>query len=245
MIMLSFIVPAHNEETLIGRTLDALHAAGSATGLSYEIVVADDASTDRTSIIANEHGARVVQLDRRQIAASRNAGAREAAGEMLIFVDADTIVTKEVVRAAVDAMKAGAVGGGCGVDVDGQVPRYASFLMPALNRLFLLARIACGCFVFCRRSAFEAVGGFDEQLYASEEVYLSRALKRRGRFVVLRESVITSGRKLRTYTGTEVFRQFAHFALRGPASLRRREGLGLWYDERREDPELAVVKAGR
>jgi glycosyltransferase involved in cell wall biosynthesis len=101
--VLSFIIPAHNEEALIGRTLSALHEAARALGESYEIIVAIDTSTDRTAEIALEHGARLVAVDRRQIAATRNAGARAATGDLFIFVDADTMVTERALRAAVRA----------------------------------------------------------------------------------------------------------------------------------------------
>ena len=74
--------------------------------------------------------------------------------------------------------------------------------MPPLYRL---AGLASGSFLFCTRSAFEVVGGFDERRYASEEVWLSLALRKQGRFVILREHVITSGRKLRGYSLRETF----------------------------------------
>jgi glycosyltransferase involved in cell wall biosynthesis len=111
--VISFIIPAHNEEALLGRTLAALHAAAGALREAYEIVVADDASTDHTAAVAQEHGARVVAVNRRQIAAARNAGARAATGDLLFFVDADTTATRKAVRAAVRALRGGAVGGGC------------------------------------------------------------------------------------------------------------------------------------
>src|SRR5262249_51904043 len=76
--MLSFIVPAYNEQLLIGRTLGALHAAAGALREPYEVIVADDASTDETAAIAHAHGAQVVSVNHRQIAATRNAGARRA-----------------------------------------------------------------------------------------------------------------------------------------------------------------------
>jgi glycosyltransferase involved in cell wall biosynthesis len=117
--MISFVVPAYNEEALIGQTLDALNRAGRNLGEPYEIVVADDASTDRTAAIAEQYRAHIVSVNLRQIAAARNAGAREAKGEKLVFVDADTVVTAEVVRAAVNAMSRGAAGGGCAVTFDG------------------------------------------------------------------------------------------------------------------------------
>lgn len=237
--MISFIVPAYNEEALIGRTLEALNRAGQNLDEPYEIVVANDASTDRTAAIANMHGARVVTVNRRQIAATRNEGASESAGDKLIFVDADTIVSTEVVRAAIDAMKRGAAGGGSAVSFDGRLPRYAELTFPIMVRVFRATGLACGCFLFCTRRAFDAAGGFDETLYASEEITMSRALKRQGRFVVLRESVISSGRKLRMYSGREVLRLFGGILLAGPNGLRKREGLEVWYGGRREDPGLA------
>lgn len=238
--MISFVIPAYNEEALIGRTLDALNRAGQNLVEPYEIVVVDDASTDRTAMIAEQYGARTVYVNLRQIAATRNAGAREARGDKLIFVDADTVVTNEVVRAAVDAMTRGAVGGGCAVAFDGRVPRYAQIIHPFLIRAFRATGLACGCFLFCRRQAFDAVDGFDEALFASEEIAMSRALKREGRFVVLRESVISSGRKLRIYSGKDVLRLFGTILLAGPKALKSRDALEVWYGGRREDPELTA-----
>ena len=76
----SFVIPAWNEEKLLGPTLDALHPAAASLGTSYEIVVADDASDDATPDVARARGARVVRCGGRHIAAARNAGARAASG---------------------------------------------------------------------------------------------------------------------------------------------------------------------
>ncbi|HTG14129.1 MAG TPA: glycosyltransferase, partial [Blastocatellia bacterium] len=230
---------AYNEEALIGRTLDALNSAAQSIGEPFEIVVADDASTDRTAAIAEARGARLTRVNLRQIAATRNAGARAAIGDKLIFVDADTVVSEQVVRTAIETMNKGAAGGGSAVSFDGRLPRYAELVHPTLVRLFRATGLACGCFLFCTRRAFEAAGGFDEKLFASEEIAMSRALKRQGRFVVLRESVTTSGRKLRMYSGKQVLRLFAGLLLAGPKALRRRDGLEVWYGGAREDPDLA------
>lgn len=243
--MLSFVVPAHNEEALIARTLKSIDQAAQTLFVSYEVVVADDSSADRTSEIAGEYGARVVAVNCRQISRARNAGAREARGDRFVFVDADTVITGAVLQAAIKAMDKGAVGGGCSVEFDGQVPGYATVLLPPLTALYRLLGLAAGCFLFCTRPAFEKVGGFDQRLFASEEIAMSRALKRQGRFVVLPESVTTSGRKLRTYTGREVLRMLGNLVLSGPAYLRRRDGLDLWYGERREDPDLSPIESSR
>jgi len=234
--VLSFIVPAYNEEALIARTLRSISEAGSALGAPFEVVVVDDASTDRTAAIAREHDARVVAVANRQIAATRNAGARAATGDMFIFVDADTVVTPEVVKAAIDAMRAGAIGGGCGVRFDGRVPLYGRLLVAVLMPLYRIFRLASGSFLFCVRPAFEATGGFDESLFAAEEGAMSVALHKQGRFVFLRELVITSGRKMRSHTARESLGVLARLALSGGKGIRRREGLDLWYGERRRDP---------
>jgi GT2 family glycosyltransferase len=167
----------------------------------------------------------------------QRATPERAHGELLIFVDADTIVNEAVVRAAVDALRAGAVGGGAAVAFEGAVPLYGRLLLPVMVRLFRATRWAAGCFVFCTRAAFVAAGGFDEAFYCAEELVLSRALKRQGRFVVLRQSVTTSGRKLRTHRVREILPLLGRVALGGSRVLKQRHGKDLWYAERREDPQ--------
>ena len=234
--VLSFIVPAHDEAPLIGATLDALRTAARSLELDYEIVVVDDASTDDTAAIAEAAGARVVRVDHRHIAAARNAGALAARGDRFVFVDADTRVDAAVVGAAMTAMDAGAVGGGAAVRLLGDVAWHERWFTALLMVAFRITRIAPGCFLYCTRAAFDAVGGFDERYYAAEDVALSRTLARHGRTVILREPVWTSDRKLRTFGAVEHLRLMLRFALRGRRILRSREHLAMWYDKRRHGP---------
>jgi glycosyltransferase involved in cell wall biosynthesis len=225
--MISFVIPAHNEAELIGRTLSAIHESAGAAGEPYEVIVAVDSSSDGTRQIALEHGARVVAVDFRQIAATRNAGARVASGDLLFFVDADTMVTGRALRAAVRALRGGAVGGGSAVRFDGPVPLYAAILERALLPVLLpLLNMAPGCFLFCTRRAYLTAGGFDEALFWSEEVAFGNRLKRQGRFVILREFVITSGRKVRANSALGLLRVGVRLA------LRQRAGLDYWYGPR-------------
>ena len=234
MTEISFIVPAFNEERELGATLEALVTAGDALAGSYEIVVADDGSTDRTARIAREHGARVITARHRQIAATRNSGARIARGEIFIFVDADTIVNDDVVQAAVGAIHNGAAGGGAALTLDEPLPRYAKLIVPLLLKGYMLTGWAAGCFMFCTRRAFEAIGGFDEALFGSEEITFSKALKQQGPFIMLRESVRSSARKLRIYSGREHLLTIWRFLLRGRKVLHDRDAMHMWYDGRRE-----------
>jgi glycosyltransferase involved in cell wall biosynthesis len=233
--MLSFIVPAHNEESGVAATVRAIAAAAAEVGVAHEIVVVDDASTDRTAALAVAAGARVVPVVVRQIAAARNAGASAATGDTFVFVDADTLIAADVVAALMRVMAAGAVGGGAGVRFDEPTPRWVKVVLPASLWIARRLRLTGGCFLFCSRTAFEAVGGFDEALYAAEEIRLCRSLRAQGEFVVVRETVLTSGRKLRTYSGWELLGAFGRVLLAGRAGLRDRSRLGLWYAPRRVD----------
>jgi glycosyltransferase involved in cell wall biosynthesis len=95
--VISFVIPAHNEEALLGRTLASLHASAPTLGEPFEVLVVHDASTDRTGDIAVGMVPASSTWDRRPIAATRNAGERIAAGDRLVFVDADTVVNPGVV----------------------------------------------------------------------------------------------------------------------------------------------------
>ena len=232
--MISFVVPAYNEERYLGPTLEAIHAAALSTGEAYEIVVADDGSTDGTAALAESRGARVLRVANRQIAATRNAGARAAAGELLFFVDADTQVSAALVAEAIAALRGGAVGGGAPVRLEAAPGWARAFMRGFVPLYFRLARWAAGCFLFCTRDAFEAAGGFDERYYASEEIGLSRALKRQGRFAMLRSFVTSSSRKLEGRTAADLLLMVARLAAGGRAGLRRRSGAtAFWYPERR------------
>jgi hypothetical protein len=163
---------------------------------------------------------------------------------MLLFVDADTTVNPAAVRAAIRAMRKGAVGGGCAFRFDGPLPLYGRIMAVLAVPLYRALRLASGCFLFCTRPAFHAVGGFDEGLFGAEEAVMSRRLAQQGPFVVLREVVTTSGRKLRAYSAREVLGVLARLACGGPRAVRQRQGLEIWYGERRPDPWRSAESGG-
>lgn len=231
--MISFIVPAHDEARLIGATLASLGMTVAGLSIECEIIVVADACTDATADIARHTGATVIEVEHRHIAATRNAGAAIARGELFFFVDADTQVSIDVIKATLKAVDAGAVGGGCAVKLQEPISRTERIAQRFFCWLFRVTRIAPGCFLFATREAFDAVGGFDEVWYAGEDVAMSRALAGQGRFVILREAVFTSTRKLRTHTLGEHLRMLLRFAFRGRRMLKSREQLDLWYGRRR------------
>ena len=233
--MLSFIVPAHDEEASIDAVVRAIAQAATAAGAPYEIIVVADTCADRTAELAAAAGARVVSVACRQIAATRNAGARAARGAAFVFVDADTLIASDVVHGVARVMAEGAVGGGAAVRFDEPTPRWVKWVLPIGIWLARRMKFTGGCFLFASRAAFEAVGGFDESLFAAEELRLCKRLRALGKFVILRESVLTSGRKLRTYSGWELIRVAARILVAGQAGVQDRSRLGIWYAPRRPD----------
>jgi glycosyltransferase involved in cell wall biosynthesis len=228
-LMITFIIPAHNEEVWIGRCLSAIGSAMESVGAEHEVIVVDDCSLDATSSIARQHTTRVFRVEHRHIAATRNAGAREARGDILIFVDADTLVNAPVVQSVLRSIREGAVGGGCVPQFDGWLPLWWRAVYPFFAVGARLLRQPGGSCLFSTRSAFEAAGGFSEVHFAAEDALFASALKRVGRFVVLGEPVLTSARNLRAHSFWSIARLLTRLALHGPDTFRDRRGLDLWY----------------
>src|SRR6059058_2811182 len=233
--MTSFIIPAHNEELELAATVDAIRAAASHATQRYEIIVIDDASKDGTAEIASRAGAKVIRINRRQIAASRNAGGRAAQGEYLFFVDADTRINRVHVTQGLAVLEAGYAGGSARLALDGFIPIWGRVLLRAFGALYFGLNLGAGAFLFTTRRNFEAIGGFDEQYFAGEEVYFSLALRKLGRLKVLREPIVTSGRKLRMYSMRRVFVRLFSIVVGGPNAARSRDKLDVWYDGKREN----------
>lgn len=245
--MLSFIVPAYNEELELPRALAAIRLAADASQQPYEIIVVDDASTDATAQIAQSAGAVVVPVNYRQIAAVRNAGAREAKGNIFIFVDADTFISPGHVAGVRAALAAGCAGGGARMTTDGLVPLWGRVFVHVFSAFyFTAANLGAGAFLFTTRKNFEAVGGFDKRLFAGEEVFFSQALKKLGRFRLLADPVVTSGRKLRMHSARHILGRSVGLILRGKRGVKSRDKLDLWYDGRREtEPPEPVSETRR
>lgn len=201
-VLLSVIIPAYNEAENISTCINSVKTALAGLPTAAEVIVVDNASTDRTTEIAGKLGCRVVHEPFRQIARARNAGAAAAAGEFLVFLDADTAISPGMLAEVVRLLKTGRIAGG-GARIEFDAP--TSFLAGALLRFWQAvsrgARFAAGCFVFCTATAFKKAGGFDERVFASEEIGFSRRIRaaavREGqKFVIIDQPGIkTSARK--------------------------------------------------
>jgi glycosyltransferase involved in cell wall biosynthesis len=232
--MISFIIPAFNEERLLGRTLKAIQKAAKEVDVDYELIVVDDNSSDNTAKIARDLGAAVVKVNHRKISATRNSGANAANGSVLIFIDADTVISNEILQSTMTAINNKAIGGTAAFRFDGYVPLYGRLIQWLLYCFYHLGKIVGGSYLFCTREAFVTVGGFDETVYGGEEMILSRSLKKLGPFIILKHTVLTSGRRLRIYSLGQIIRIITRLAFSGSRIEDRNAGW-FWYDGKREN----------
>lgn len=238
----SLIIPAWNEAAFIESSLKEIKAAMQAVESHIgELIVVDNNSSDDTARLAKAAGATVVFEPVNQIARARNAGAVKATGDALIFVDADTTCSSELLQQVLDRIAGDElVGGGSAIVPDRPVDSKAQRGLDLWNWIARTRKLAAGCFVFCRRDAFDDVGGFSNRVYAGEEIFLSRALKRWGRKrnlsfeIIESHPVITSVRKLDWYSPMQLVRQVALVLI--PGALYSKTLCKTWYDtESRRD----------
>ena len=231
----SVIIPAYNEEQWLPNTLTALREAMGSLTLQGEVIVVDNNSTDRTPQIAREENARVVFEPVNQISKARNAGARIAQGRYLIFIDADTIVLPALLQTALDNLSGGrCCGGGSLVDFDKPLQPLARKALDLWNWVSLQFGFAAGCFIYCLREGFEAVGGFSQKVYAGEEIWFSNRLqswgyrKQKDFRIITSPRVVTSSRKLEWYSPVQLGLTIL-MATIFPFSLRFRNACSVWY----------------
>lgn len=171
---ISVIVPAYNEERYLGETLKSIQRATEMLlekdSVPTEIIVVDNESTDYTSDVALSFGASVVKETKRNIATVRNAGARAAKGDVLVFIDADTIMPAELLW-RINQLMASSVCFGGAVDTDYRPAKpMVKIYLPLWRILGKLAGMAQGATQFCRREVFVSLAGYDESIYMGEDV---------------------------------------------------------------------------
>lgn len=202
---ISIIIPAFNEADYVGGTLASLHQAKTSLSeklnMSAEIILVDNGSTDSTVKVACAYGVTVAEETRHNVATVRNTGARLANGDVLVFVDADTIVPEKLLCRIVEVMAEPTCFGGA-VDTDYRPQKLVSKIYLWCWRIVgKLSGMAQGATQFCRKDVFFGLGGYDESLYMGEDVdfywRLKRFAKRRnGRVRVIEdERVVPSTRR--------------------------------------------------
>ena len=197
---LSVIIPAFNEADYLLSTLDSIQHAyeqlRDRADVDVEVIVVDNNSTDDTAAIAEDMGAVVVCEPVQGIGRARNRGACVAEGNVLVFVDADVIVPTTALEAVHEAMSDPACVGG-GVDVEYRPRRLVIRLyLRCWRQLARLTGMVQGATQFCRRSAFESVGGYDENVWMGEDVNFFWSLKKLAKETGQRVHVVRSPKVL-------------------------------------------------
>jgi glycosyltransferase involved in cell wall biosynthesis len=240
-VKISIVVPAFNEERLLAQSLTQIKSAAGVFARrdwEMELIVCDNNSTDHTAEIARSAGAQVVFEPINQIARARNRGAAAATGDWLIFVDADSHPSVELFEEVADSIQSGRyLAGGATVRM-GETHWLADFFTWLWNYSSRMGYWLAGSFIFVEVSVFRQLGGFSDELFAAEELDLSKRLKQLAReinkeMVILhRHPLVTSARKMRLYTLGDHLRLLLH-VLFNRRALKRRDSCTLWYDGRR------------
>ena len=203
MPVFSVIIPAHNEEKYIGKCLRAVISASKYVAPdSVEIIVIANRCTDKTCAVAKHYGARVLVNDDKCIAAIRNTGVKAAAGEIIVTIDADSLMTKYSLKEIKEMLESNKYVGG------GTLPKFdrmslgiaVSSLYVALKLLPAMIRnggFISGAMFWAYKRDFEAVGGFDETLVSLEDMDFAAKLRKLGKkrgqsYGTLRHSYITT-----------------------------------------------------
>lgn len=232
------IIPAWNESDLIQQTIESVLEAQAEQHLTGEIIVVDNNSTDDTAAKAKDLGVTVVFEPINQIARARNTGASATNADFLIFLDADSQINSTLLAMTLQALISGRViGGGSIVTLDREIKGSPMHMLNLWNWWSQRIGAAAGCYFFCTREAFNAVGGFNEKQYAAEELKLSRRLRKYAKahsreFVIFSISpVVSSARKLDWYSKRQKLTQLLLLFI--PGATRSRKMLGMWYDRSR------------
>jgi glycosyltransferase involved in cell wall biosynthesis len=218
--LFSVIVPAFNEENYLPGCLAAVRRAEKSLGQPVEIVVVDNNSTDKTAEIALRLGAKVVGVREKCLSIIRNRGAEAAKGRYLAFIDADSVMSDNMLVEVAKVMHSGRYIGGGVANVRPDRLSIGLFFSGLAFLPFVLWYIRAACIMFyTARETFQALGGFDERLVSVEDVDFARRLKRFGKGQGLRYKNLLRGR---VTTSTRKFSEFGDwFVVRHPIKVYR------------------------
>jgi glycosyltransferase involved in cell wall biosynthesis len=199
---ISIVIPAYNEEKCLPVTLEKIGATLAATGCDSEVIVVDNQSTDETARIAESFGAKVFTETEHNIARVRNTGAKNSTGDILVFVDADTLVPETLFQVIADQMKnEKCFGGAVAVDFEPFERKWMKYYLRGGELWQIVFNWKLGATQFCRKSVFHEIDGYDETIFMSEDVQFYRQLTKYAKqkdahlFFVEEPRVVTSARR--------------------------------------------------
>ncbi len=186
---ISVIIPAHNEEEYLGATLEALHQQDHRW---FETIVVANGCTDRTVGVARGACHRLVVLSEKSLGVARNLGARLAHGDLLVFLDADTILDPSALGTIARRFsRESAAGTVRGVPDSNRWQHRLLYGLKNFSHRWSLHGGSSGV-IICWREHFEILGGFDEHLCVRENSDLIRRLRRFGRYQYVQSASATT-----------------------------------------------------
>ena len=240
---ISIVVPAFNEERLLGASLAQITLAANSfekIGWDVELIVCDNNSTDRTAEIARAAGATVVFEPVNQIARARNSGAAAATGDWLVFVDADSHPCPELFTDVAAEIQSGkCLAGGATIRLD-EDHLYRRMHYAALEFCQPPPAIIGGLIYFLRGRRVSQGRRFQQRIVCGGGIRPDHPLKETGEGNMIKKSsilhrhpLLTSARKMRLYTAREHLRFILFAIFNKQRALGSREAAHLWYDGRR------------
>lgn len=233
MDLVSIIIPAYNEEKNLPATIVNLQNIFKSLNQKYEIIVANNNSTDKTEEIAKKSGCVVINQDERNIGKTRNAGADKANGSVLIFVDADSLPSKKLITQALSALTNKNIYAVTTITTFTHYPTLFSYGVWFYNLASKLLGLGVGQFIAIKAKTFKELNGFDQSYYAFEEINFFKRLKQKfghkALFVSL-TPIQTSPRKFeKGKTDTSKFLLLLTLSVLGFKVGRDKTQLDFWY----------------
>ncbi len=194
--MVSVIIPAYNEEGYLDATIRSVRASS----VAHEIIVVCNGCTDKTEKIARALADKVIVLKERGVSRARNAGAHSAKYDMLVFLDADTRVSKDVLK---EIKECGSFGTARAGSDSGKIKDEVYFFLKYVTQFCY----SSAGLIFCSKGIFEKVRGFNEHISKAEDGKFLRNARKFGQFYVVHAPVFTSTRRYekKGYIGTIFF----------------------------------------
>jgi glycosyltransferase involved in cell wall biosynthesis len=207
----SIVVPAFDEEKYLPKCIAAIRRAESVLGEAVEIVVGDNMSTDRTREVARELGAVVVEVPEKCISTVRNRATAISTGKYLVYIDADDCMSENALVEIKRVLDSGKYAGGGCVNLKSDRWSLGIFLTGFLLILPVPFSGVSLFLFYTTRETFDAIGGWNEQLKASEDWDFGYRLKRHGKKIgqkyyhLWRASITKSARKFDEFGDWFVF----------------------------------------
>jgi len=192
----SVIIPAYNEEKYIEKTLISVK---NQSYKDVEIIVVCNGCTDNTRKISLNYADKILQINERNVSKARNIGADRANGEILIFLDADTLLGRDILKSISESIETRNVFGTCKLKPEDNEVNHVLYVY-VKNIFNDYLRWSSGL-IFCRRDGFYSVGGFDENKKTKGEIRdFLKKLSKVSRYRCVNSSfVITSQRRIKKW----------------------------------------------